>query len=168
MKNLANLRDALVYQLKGLYESERKLLDVLPKLTEKALSGVLKTRLTYYEENVRERIAKLQYLLEALDEKAEGRPNDVIKELVDELKRGLTHASTDEVRDVTIICNIQSISHYKIAGYGAAHAFATELKLTDVSEVLLGILEDERDTDHAFTRIATDGINERAGATIFF
>ena len=61
-----------------------------------------------------------------------------------------------------LIGNLQAINHYKISTYGTAKAFATLLELQKVVDLLQEMLEWEKETDRAFTKIAMKEVNEKA------
>ena len=66
-----------------------------------------------------------------------------------------------------MIGGAQRIEHYEIAGYGTAKAWAEELDLEDVVDLLDKTLDEEAEADEKLTAIATgglltEGVNETA------
>ena len=165
MKNLTNLTDVLIYVLKGMYDGERKLQRSMPKFLERISSPMLRDELNRYHENSEKKLNKLERAFEYLDLKPGGRQNTIMGDLLEEIKNLLMHAPNDEVRDAILIGSIQNINHYKISGYGTAHAFCEELRKREVEEILQEILDMEWETDQTLTRLAVDVINERAHET---
>ena len=86
--------------------------------------------------------------------------------MLEETHDMLEYASTNSIRDAVMIGCIQTINHYKIAGYGTALAFAVDVKLNTVSDLLHEILEWEKETDRMLTKIALKEVNEKAGGSM--
>ena len=65
------------------------------------------------------------------------------------------------VRDVGIVGTAQAVEHYEIARYGTLAAWAKQLQLDDVAELLLATLEEEKAADRLLSELA-DAINGEA------
>lgn len=160
MKTMSNLRQALTYQINGLQGAEKTLNRALKKCAKKITSDALKAQLDIYLGRVGKNIIKLERALDYLDEKSGDKVNEVMVMLLKEANRMLKLATSDRMRDAMFIACMQSIIHYKIAGYGTAHEFARELRSHDVESILMEVLEWEKSTDRALTRIAMEEVNE--------
>jgi ferritin-like metal-binding protein YciE len=66
------------------------------------------------------------------------------------------------VLDAAIIACAQKIEHYEICGYGTARAYARELNLGQVAELLEQTLDEEYEADDRLTDMAIGRINEEA------
>ena len=62
------------------------------------------------------------------------------------------------VKDAVLIGALQRIEHYEIAGYGTARAFAEQLDLDDVADLLQESLDEEAFTDRKLTQLAEGGL----------
>jgi ferritin-like metal-binding protein YciE len=67
-----------------------------------------------------------------------------------------------EVRDAALIASAQRVEHYEIAAYGTLRTFAQQLGQKDVAKILQQTLDEEGATDKKLTKLATQGINQRA------
>jgi ferritin-like metal-binding protein YciE len=65
-------------------------------------------------------------------------------------------------RDAGLILAAQKIEHYEIATYGTLRVFAETMGHDDVADLLTSILENEKATDVALTKIAESFVNEPA------
>jgi ferritin-like metal-binding protein YciE len=162
MKNLSNLKDVLVYLLKGMYDAEKKLQKTLPRFIKRTTSGLLKDELEKYLENAEKRINQLDLVFEDMGEKPGARINKIVGDLLTETEELLLHAPNDDVRDAILIGSVQNIHHLKISGYGTAAAFSDELGKQKVTNILREILELEKETDRTLSRLAVETINEQA------
>ena len=87
--------------------------------------------------------------------------------LLEEGEEALKDHTPGVLRDALLIGGAQRIEHYEIAGYGTAKAWAEELDLEDVVDLLDKTLDEEAEADEKLTAIATgglltEGVNETA------
>jgi ferritin-like metal-binding protein YciE len=61
-----------------------------------------------------------------------------------------------------IVACAQKIEHYEICGYGTARAYARELNLGQVAELLEETLDEEYEADDRLTDLAIGSLNEKA------
>jgi ferritin-like metal-binding protein YciE len=66
------------------------------------------------------------------------------------------------VLDAAIVACAQKIEHYEICGYGTARAYARELNLGEVAELLEQTLDEEYEADDRLTDMAVGRLNEEA------
>jgi len=69
---------------------------------------------------------------------------------------------TPEVRDAAIIAAAQKIEHYEISSYGTARAFALQLQLHKVANLLKQTLNEEYEADDSLTALALAKVNIEA------
>ena len=70
-----------------------------------------------------------------------------------------------DVKDAAIIAAAQKIEHYEIASYGTARAYATQLGLSDIEQLLTQTLDEEYDADNLLTELAYFDVNLQAEKT---
>lgn len=153
-KGLSNLQEALGYQLKNLYDAEKKIQKALPECSEKATNPSLQKELKAYLECTFDKISKLERVFNYLVDSPTGRENLIMDKMLEDTHHILKVASSDPLRDVLITSCFQNIIHYKIAGYGSTHAMAMELDLRTVTDLLHEVLMWEKQSDQALTAIA--------------
>ena len=161
-KALSNLQEALGYQLKNLYDAEKKIQKALPECSEKATNPNLRNELKAYLESTFDKISKLERVFNYLMDSPTGRENLIMDKMLEDSRHILKVASSDPLRDVLIASCFQNIIHYKIAGYGSAHAMAMELELRTVTDLLHEVLMWEKQSDQTLTAIAVKELNVKA------
>lgn len=82
--------------------------------------------------------------------------------LLKEGEKMLAEEMEATVLDAAIIACAQKIEHYEICGYGTARAYARELNLGQVAELLEQTLDEEYEADDRLTDMAIGRVNEEA------
>jgi ferritin-like metal-binding protein YciE len=77
-----------------------------------------------------------------------------MKGLVAEGEKSVGQKGPDALRDAGLIGAAQRVEHYEIAAYGTARAFAEELGLGEIVELLQATLDEEGAADKDLTRLA--------------
>jgi ferritin-like metal-binding protein YciE len=179
MEAINDLADLLIYQVSSLYAMEQVFEDAFPAIIAKARHGSLKNALTHHANLTvaqKQRLTKIPRLikdkdhsrvvmdLEASSEKPTSRgAAGLLAEIKDLLDRKLSA----EVSDAAIIACVQKIEHFEICSYGTAHAFAKQLHLHKVEQLLDETLQEEYDADDLLTALATAAINKEASTEVF-
>jgi ferritin-like metal-binding protein YciE len=178
MEQMINLKDLLIHEIQDLYSAEEQILEALPKMIEKANNGQLKKALQDHlavTEKQKDRLDKVKQLL-GTEEEEGGEKKGFFSRLfgggshkckgtegiIKEGEKIMSENMTTEVRDAAIIASAQKIEHYEICGYGTARAFARELNLGDVAELLEETLNEEYQADDLLTDLAVGCLNEEA------
>ncbi|MEO7802186.1 MAG: DUF892 family protein [Ginsengibacter sp.] len=79
--------------------------------------------------------------------------------LITEGNKMMGEDMSPEVLDAAIIASAQKIEHYEICGYGTARAFARELQLSDIANILTETLNEEYTADDMLTQLAVSKLN---------
>jgi hypothetical protein len=82
--------------------------------------------------------------------------------LIEEGEKIMAEEMSPEVLDAAIIASAQKIEHYEICGYGTARAFAKELNLMGVTQLLEETLNEEYEADDTLTELAVGRLNQKA------
>jgi ferritin-like metal-binding protein YciE len=159
-----NLREALVDEIRDLYNAEKQLTKALPKLAKAATNDELREALESHLEETEGHVTKLERVFELLDEKPRGKHCAGMAGIVEEGNEKIQEDMEDAVMDACIIKGAQSAEHYEIGSYGTAIAWAEALDMTEAVEVLNEILAEEKAADEKLTALAESGINEAATA----
>ncbi|MGE0865047.1 MAG: ferritin-like domain-containing protein [Vicinamibacterales bacterium] len=158
------LRDALVDEVRDLYNAEKQLVKALPKIARAAASDDLRSAIESHLEETNEQVSRLERVFELLDEKPRGKHCAGMAGIIEEGSETLQEDMEDAVMDACIIAAAQRAEHYEIAAYGTAVAWAEALGLTDVAAVLGETLEEEKAADEKLSALAEAGINDAATA----
>jgi len=159
-----NLREALVEEIRDLYNAEKQLTKALPKLAKGATSDELRELFESHLEETEGHVTRLERVFELLEEKPRGKHCAGMAGIIEEGNEQLQEDMEDAVMDAVIIAAAQKAEHYEITSYGTAIAWAEALQLTDVNEVLQETLAEEKAADEKLTALAESGVNEAATA----
>jgi ferritin-like metal-binding protein YciE len=159
-----NLREALVDEIRDLYNAEKQLTKALPKMAKGATSEELREAFESHLEETEGQITRLERVFELLDEKARGKHCAGMAGIVEEGSEKLQEDAEDSVMDAMLIASAQKVEHYEIGAYGTAIAWAEALGLSEVAEVLGETLAEEKAADEKLSALAESGINEAATA----
>jgi ferritin-like metal-binding protein YciE len=159
------LEELFLEELKDIYWAEKHLLKALPKMQKAATSEELKQSFADHLEVTREQVTRLEKAFELLDEKAQGKKCEAMDGLTKEAEGIIedTEAGT-LTRDVGLIMAAQKVEHYEIATYGSLAQLAKTLGKTDLAELMVQTLEEEKEADQLLTNIAENNINVEASA----
>jgi ferritin-like metal-binding protein YciE len=81
-----------------------------------------------------------------------------MKGLLEEGEEAMQKRVTGSLRDALIIAGAQRVEHYEISAYGTAIAWAKQLDLDDVVDLLDESLDEEAAADEKLTSIAEGGL----------
>ncbi len=144
MKKIANLRQAMVFLLTGLYDAEKEIHYVMPQLINKASSDSLKAALNNYHDNQSKKIERLTETLQVLNEEVCCRRHETIHNMLKDNLNRLAEDNNAKKNDQLIINHIQIINDYKIADYKACIHFAMAVEEPNISTILSELLEEEK------------------------
>lgn len=159
-----NLRDALVDEIRDLYNAEKQLTKALPKLAKASTSDELREAFESHLEETEEHVTRLEQVFELLDEKPRGKHCAGIAGIIEEGSEKMGEDAEDAVMDACLIAAGQRAEHYEISAYGTVIAWAEALGMNDVAEVLSETLAEEKAADEKLSALAESGINEAATA----
>jgi ferritin-like metal-binding protein YciE len=159
-----NLREALVDEIRDLYNAEKQLVKALPKMAKGAESDELREAFEQHLEETEGQVTRLERVFELLDEKPRGKHCAGMAGIVEEGSEKLQEDMEGSVLDACLIASAQKVEHYEIGAYGTAIAWAEALGLTEVCDVLNETLEEEKAADEKLSALAESGINQAATA----
>lgn len=156
---IETLKDLLIHQMKDLYDAEHRLTESLPRMAKKARSRELQAAFETHQTQTDEHIARLVRVFQILGEDPERETCDAMKGLISESDGIIDSQGDYDVIDAALIAAAQRIEHYEIASYGTARAFARQLELEGIPEILTQSLNEEGETDKILTAIAEGSVN---------
>jgi len=159
-----NLREALVDEIRDIYNAEKQLVKALPKMAKGAESDELREAFEKHLEETEGQVTRLERVFELLDEKPRGKHCAGMAGIVEEGSEKLQEDMEGSVLDACLIASAQKVEHYEISAYGSAIAWAEALGLTEVCDVLNETLEEEKAADEKLSALAESGINQAATA----
>lgn len=163
----SNLEEVYHEELQDLWSANDQMVKAVGKLAAKAGDQRLRTRLEKSIEGIQKHTDELKSLLE----KAGGElSKEHCKGMEGLVKEALNHAvdekfDDDDVRDVVIVAQFQRMSHYGIAGFGTAAAYAEALGRQADARQLDRITKEIYKSDENMTDLAERSVNLRAKET---
>jgi ferritin-like metal-binding protein YciE len=161
-RELNSLDDLLVMELEDLYDAEKRLCDVLPKMAEAATSPSLKQAFHEHSQQTRRHVSRLEEVFSRLGRSASRETCDAMKGLIKEGSEIIDATGDADVKDAALIGAAQRVEHYEIAGYGTARTFAEHLGHPEIVRTLQMTLDEESKTDALLTQLAQASINVKA------
>ena len=157
------LMELFVHTLKDVYFAENAITKALPKMIKAATNKDLKAGFEKNLKQTQEQIERLDQVFKSLDMKPAAVPCEAIKGILKEGDEVAEEFDGSKALDAGLIAAAQAVEHYEISRYGAMHAWAEQLDLTEAAELLHETLSEEEETDQLLTELAS-AINEEAAA----
>jgi ferritin-like metal-binding protein YciE len=156
-----NLKDVYIEELRDLWSANDQMQAILSDLSSKATNPKLKTMLDRSASGVGKHTNVLKALVETNGGKTTKDHCKGMEGLVKEAKKHALDEDIEDgdVRDVIIISQYQRMSHYGIAGFGAAAAFAKALGLADDETKLQQAVAEIHKADDAASHLAERAVN---------
>lgn len=164
MSTPEDLKDIYTDELKDLWSANDQMKRVLKTITPKADDAKLKEMLTRSQEGIQQHTELLKSLIESQDEKVTKEHCKGMEGLVEEATKHVVEEGPDKgpLRDVLIIAQYQRMSHYGIAGFGTAAAYAVALGLKDDAKKLKAATKDIYGSDEFMSQLAETSANCQA------
>lgn len=155
---LNTLTEALHMELADLYDAEQQLVSKLPEVAQAVDNSSLRSAIEEHLEETRNQVARLEQVFEMIGRKPESDQCEAMQGLLQEVDEVIAASGDRQVKDAVLIGALQRVEHYEIAGYGTARAFAEQLDLDDVADLLQESLDEEGSTDRKLTTLAEGGL----------
>ena len=155
---LNTLTEALYAELSDLYDAEQQLIQKLPTVAQAIFTSSFRAAIENHVDETREQVLLLEKVFNLLGRKAERDTCESMRGLLQEVDDIIATSGAAAVKDAVLIGALQRIEHYEIAGYGTARAFAEQLDLDDVADLLQESLDEEAFTDRKLTQLAEGGL----------
>ena len=164
MSKPENLEDLYVGELKDLWSANDQMSRVLKKVGKKASDATLKGMLEKSQAGIEKHTEVLKELIKAQGEKRSKEHCKGMEGLVTEAKKHLIEEAPDKgpVFDALLIAQYQRMSHYGIAGFGTAKAYAEALGLKDAVKKLDKATAEIYGGDEYGTKLAETSVNLQA------
>lgn len=159
---LNNLKDLLIHELKDIYSAEHQITKALPKMIKAVSSEKLKAAFQDHLQVTEQHIKRLDNAFSIIGEKAEAEHCKAMEGIIKEADSMMNERADSSVMDAALISCAQRVEHYEIAAYGTVCTYAKQLNMTDVLDLLVMTLEEEKATDQKLTTIAEESVNLKA------
>jgi ferritin-like metal-binding protein YciE len=160
----SSLQDLYTDELKDLWSANDQMLRVVKKIADKPTSAKLKALLAKSEQGIAEHTDVLKELLTANGAEVSKEHCKGMAGLVEEAKKHVLEEGPEQgpLLDALIIAQYQRMTHYGIAGFGTAAAYAGALgRADDAAKLHRATQEIYRGDEYAST-LAETSINLKA------
>lgn len=125
----SSLKDVYLDEMKDLWSANDQMVRAVQQLTQHASDGKLKQMLEHSKDGIQRHTEILKSIIQENGGETSPEHCKGMEGLVSEaLKHGIEEAPSDgKLRDVEIIAQYQRMSHYGLAGFGTAAAYAKAL-----------------------------------------
>lgn len=152
---IKNLKDLFIDELKDAYDSEKQLLKALPKMAKASANMDLQKAFESHLKETEVHCQRIVSIFELLGEVPKSKTCEATKGLVEEGKDAIeADFESEDLQDTLLICCGQKVEHYEIATYGNLKAWALEMELPKVVQLLEKTMEEEKAADQKLTAIA--------------
>jgi ferritin-like metal-binding protein YciE len=165
---LNTLTEALHSELADLYDAEQQLVSRLPQVAQAVQSSTLRKAVEEHLQETREQVVRLEKVFEMVGRRPERDECQAMQGLLEEVEEVIAASGDRQVKDAVLIGALQRVEHYEMAGYGTARAFAKQLDMDEVVDLLQESLDEESSADSKLTTLAegglfSTGVNTQAG-----
>ncbi|MDE1152575.1 MAG: ferritin-like domain-containing protein [Micavibrio sp.] len=160
-----NFQEIYTDELKDLWSANDQMNRLLKKITSEASDPELKEMLTKSQAGISAHTDVLKELIAGQDEKVSKEHCKGMEGLVTEATKHIIEEGPKKgpLLDVVIIAQYQRMSHYGIAGFGTAAAYAKALGLKDDNKKLRDATKEIYGGDEYMTKLAETSVNVQAG-----
>ena len=161
MSKPKDLKDLYAGELKDLWSANDQMRRALDKLGAKASDNKLKDMLTKSKDGIQKHTDILKELISTQGEEVSKEHCKGMEGLVSEATKHLVNEAPAQgpVWDALMIAQYQRMSHYGIAGFGTAAAYAKALDLKDDVKKLDSATKDIYNSDEYMTKLAEASVN---------
>lgn len=143
MPAVNTLKELLVEELCDIYDAEKQLVRILPKMAQAASGTDLKKGFMDHWIQTRSHVTRLEHVFEILSTPVKNKICHAMKGIVKEGTEAMARNGRI-VRDAGLIGTAQRIQHFEIAACGTARSIAYALEEEEVANLLQGILNEEQ------------------------
>ena len=161
-KDIQNMDDLFVHQLKDIYYAENRILSTLPKMIAKATEPQLKQGFETHLGETKGQVARLERVFQQHGVEPEKVTCPAIDGILKEADEIAADIADENVLDAALLASAQAVEHYEITRYGTLIAWARQLGRDDCAALLQENLDEERATDRKLTSLAESRINQVA------
>lgn len=155
---LNSLDELLAHKVQKLYDTENRLVEILPRLAAEATNEDLKQAIERHLQETQTHVRRLEEVARELGISPHGESCGIIEEYVKAANQLIEAPGVPAVKDVALIGAAQAVEHFEIAAYGTTRSIAKELGKNRVADLLQETLDEEGDADEKLSDIAEGGL----------
>ncbi len=176
MEKMNDLKALLQHEINDLCSAEEQIIEALPGMIEKAKNPDLKQALEQHLSVTEAQLSRLEEVKTLLNNGKEEEEKSGflglfgggkhkckgMEGLIKEGEKVMGEDMSPKVLDAAIVACAQKIEHYEICGYGTAKAYALEMNMRKVADLLNQTLDEEYEADDLLTTLAVGRLNQEA------
>jgi ferritin-like metal-binding protein YciE len=159
-----SLQDLYTMKLGQIYDAERRALDFMPRLVQRANNDDLKTGLEAHRQQSEEQIRRIERIFQNRGQQPQPQECISMRALIEEAENMMRDVQDPDTMDALIIAAEQAMEHHEIADYGTARSWARQTGHQDEADILQRTLREEESTDKLLTDVAERIVNRQAAA----
>lgn len=146
--------DLFLNEVRDLYDAEKQILRVLPRVAKAAASEELAQAFREHTEETKGQIQRLEQVFEMLGQRPRSRPCKAMKGLIEEAQEVMSEDGEDNLLDCAMVGSGRRVEHYEMAAYQSVQDAAKALGMTDAVRLLGETLEEEKQMDRRLKQIS--------------
>lgn len=158
-QDIKTMDDLFIHQLKDIYYAEKRILNALQEMKEKASSDDLRQAFERNLMETRMHVRRVEQVFRQHDLEPDMVKCPAIDGIVDEVEEVADEITDKRVLDAALIAAAQAVEHYEISRYGTLVAWARTLGWDDQAGILQQTLDEEKAADATLTGLAEAYIN---------
>jgi ferritin-like metal-binding protein YciE len=162
--NPESLKELLVDDLRDLYDAEKQLTKVLPKVAESVSNEQLVKGIHEHLETTKKQAERLEQMFKLLGEETKGKPCAGMKGILEEGEEHLSEQESDELKNMVAISGSRKVEHYEIVAYTGAMELAQALGNTQVERLIKQNLAEEQRMDKKLATLSARLLKEKPKA----
>jgi ferritin-like metal-binding protein YciE len=157
-----SLQDLYMKELRDMYNAEKQILRVLPKMAKAATNEKLQAAFTDHREVTEEHVRRLETIFDSLGTAHRGKRCAGMEGIIEEGAELLEEEAEEDVMDAGLIAAAQRVEHYEMAAYGTLRTFAAQLGRDEDARLLQQTLDEEGEADKLLSKLAETQVNRQA------
>lgn len=146
-------------ELAEIYSAENQLMKSAPRISKAIESETVRELMNRRLEQGEQLIADIENIFEDMGHTMPRKKNVAAEGLLRDMLDHIQEIQKGPALDAVLIGAVQKLEHYCIAAWGTTRAFGQALGQEMTVEVMERVLEEGKDLDEEFTRLAEEEIN---------
>lgn len=161
---MQSIQDLMTTGLTYVLDFEEQIASQAPKMAEAAANPELKELFEKTETKSKEYGQKIEQAFQKVGQQPKRNDNMIAKAMIHEVEDMISNTDKGPVRDAALIVAANQQQLYRVASYGSMRTYAELLGKQEVAKDFAQSLEDSKNGDEKFTKIAEQQVNQQAKA----
>jgi ferritin-like metal-binding protein YciE len=158
-KKSPDAMELLHTELAEIYSAENQLMKAAPRISKAIESDTVRELMNRRLEQGEQLVADIENIFEDMGHTMPRKKNVAAEGLLRDMQEHIQEIQKGPALDAVLIGAVQKLEHYCIAAWGTTRAFGEALGQEMTVEVMQRVLEEGKELDEEFTRLAEEEIN---------